>query len=113
MRTNQDFYVDEGDPKVITIPLTNPDNTPYIAPVGATVDWWASGSPFDDPATAPIKHVGSMATVSGQSVVSVPLVAADTQGRAGRWYHECRVMASGNPVRTFSGTMTVRKTLIV
>jgi hypothetical protein len=114
MKTNQDFYIDEGDPKSLTVPLTNPDGSAYLAPGGATADWWAAPSRFDDPTTAPIKHAVSIATVNGQSVVTVPVLPGDTQGRGGkRFYHECRVLTSGVPLRMFSGTMTVRKTLIV
>jgi hypothetical protein len=113
MKYNQDFYVDEGDPKTVLVPLFNPDGTPYAAPGGATGLWWASGSKYDDPDDAAIKHAVTLTTGSGQTTVSVPLIATDTQGRAGRWYHECRLLISGNPIRVFSGTMTVRKTLVV
>jgi hypothetical protein len=112
MKTNQDFYVEEGDPRTVTVPLFNPDGSIYLAPVGSTALWWASLSRFDHPAAAPIKRTPILTTVSGQTVVSIPLTNSDTQGRAGRWYHECQLMISGNPVTVFSGTMTVRKTLI-
>jgi len=121
MTPNQDFEIEEGASYVLTVPLTV-GGAPYAVPVGAVVNWWASPSQFDDPASAPIKRglagLGSgitVSTVGSQSTLSIALAPADTVGRGQKkLFHQGRItLAAGNQVPLFSGTMTVHKRLVV
>jgi len=115
---NQDFEVDEGATRTISVPLTQ-NGVPYIVPVGSTITWWASPSQFDAAETVPIKKstatTGVAVTTSGsQSTVAISIQAADTIGRGQKkLFHQARIALSGGVVvPLFSGTMSVIKRLV-
>jgi predicted component of type VI protein secretion system len=110
---NQDFEVHEGSTITVNVPLTQ-DGAPYVVPVGATVDWWASPTQFDASASVPIKKGLVVTTLGGQSTAAIPLQSADTIGRGQqKLFHQGRITLSGGQVvPLFSGTMSVIKRLV-
>lgn len=115
---NQDFEVDEGSTRTISVPLTQ-DGAVYEIPGGSTVEWWASPSQFDTSGSVPIKKSTatsgvSFSTSDGQSTVAIAIQAADTIGRGQKkLFHQARITLSGGVVvPLFSGTMSVIKRLV-
>lgn len=114
---NQDFDVDEGSSRNVTVPLTN-NGAPYVVPAGGVVRWWASYSQFD--ATPVIQKSTAFASVGlstagGQTTVSVFLQAGDTAGLGQKkLFHQAWLNTpDGTTLPLFSGTMTVVKRLVV
>jgi hypothetical protein len=115
---NQDFEIDEGATRTLLVPLTV-DGAPYVVPGGATINWWASPSQFDDAAAVPLKKSTTsgivVSTVGSQSSLQITLSTSDTVGRGQKkLFHQARITrADGVVVPLFSGTMTVNKRLVV
>lgn len=109
-----DFTMFSGEHRVLEIAIVDADGD-AVDLTGATVEWRlarsARGTPVISKTT--VDSGGVEITGAEAGLAEVTLVGADTEALEGDYYHEARVVDSGDrPATVLYGTATIKPNLI-
>lgn len=105
-RAAQNFEMHSGDTKEITITVTDASGSD-VALGGSTIVWGLYTAPGASTASVTKSTTAGTITIS-TNTCTIALVASDTTGLAGKYYHETEVTDASSVVETVTtGWLTI------